>query len=51
MSTTTIIILVIILAHLVAGFGFVMYKLAPKKGDTPYDPYDTDEFRKDIGQK
>ena len=33
MGTSTNIILSIIVLHLVEGFGWLMYKLAPQKGD------------------
>ncbi len=33
----TNIILVVILLHLVVGFGWLMYKLAPRKGDELID--------------
>ncbi|HPF10230.1 MAG TPA: hypothetical protein PKW08_03735 [Flavobacteriaceae bacterium] len=33
MSTTTTIIIIIIVLHLVFGFGWLVYKLAPRKED------------------
>jgi general stress protein CsbA len=34
MDTTGIIIFSIVMLHLLAGFGYMAYKLAPKKKDT-----------------
>ena len=33
MSLVTKIIIFIIVLHLIAGFGFLMYKLSPREGD------------------
>lgn len=40
MTTTTYIILIIIVLHLVAGFAWLMYKLSPRKGDELIDSQD-----------
>jgi len=37
------IILGIIILHLIAGFGWLMYKLSPRKGDTLIEDEDFDE--------
>lgn len=42
----TNIILVIILLHLVVGFGWMMYKLSPRKGDELIDS--SEEIDKEI---
>lgn len=42
MSLTTKIILAIILIHLIAGFGFLIYKLTPRKGEE-LESYDSEE--------
>lgn len=44
----TNIILVIILLHLVVGFGWMMYKLSPRKGDELIDS--SEEIDKGIEQ-
>ncbi len=33
MSTVTLIIVILIVAHLVIGFGWLVYKLSPRKED------------------
>ncbi len=33
MSTITLIIIILIVLHLVAGFGWLIYKLSPRKED------------------
>jgi len=33
MSTFSIIVIVVIILHLVVGFGWLMYKLSPRKED------------------
>jgi len=33
MDTTTIIIIIVLVLHFVVGFGYLIYKLSPKKGD------------------
>lgn len=38
MSLTTKIILGLIILHLLVGFGWLLYKLSPRKDDTRDDP-------------
>lgn len=42
MTLTTKIILAIIVIHLIVGFGFLIYKLSPRKGEE-LESYDSDE--------
>lgn len=42
MALATKIILAIIVIHLIAGFGFLIYKLTPRKGEE-LKSYDSDE--------
>lgn len=46
MTTTTYIILIIIVLHLVAGFAWLMYKLSPREGDQLIDSQDELEENK-----
>lgn len=42
----TNIILAVILLHLIGGFGWLIYKLSPRKGDEQIDDGDSNENNK-----
>jgi len=44
----TNIILIIILLHLVVGFGWLSYKLSPRKGDELIDSSEEIDIKKEI---
>lgn len=37
MSTFSIVVIIVIILHLVVGFGWLMYKLSPRKEDKNHD--------------